>query len=510
MSSIATSALQAINFPEASRSIASNAENAVRMTNARQNFANTATSARGKKRTHGLVFKGNHKNDKGRYKRYYRSSQFAEGFEHGDDSIEEQNPMTREWDYLKLARISDKRKVEFIAAIRAKNPGQITRIIGAGYKPPRAYACDVIEAVACKNGGLLAIETMFKTNVRPLYQELEDAWSTIMKCSDPKRGQELLRLFLRYKLEFPDYGETLEDILDYGVTHGFHKTTLTRVVTASEFLRRVVINIVAKVMLLQAKRHPKGETRPALKELFKSLSISGEEEKKIFTHIVQYSSTPARAVRWLIEDIVVEPTVDYIETALEYAHVPIAVYILKHKTRRGYTSEFTKASIMEFFKKNGTYFAKDPRKAKIERIFRKILSIPNAPRVKQTLSWSRQNPRFLTENINVENGDVITTGRMNKTKGMKTFDVTSPGHSISVKLLRNRDKPSLPPWRLASHADWRRFQRNQGIIRQARRPNGTVQDPMLPPPNNNNITNQRYVKANAAARKIQAAWKRSR
>ena len=65
LNSIATSELKNMGFPEASRSIASNAENAVRFTNTKQNLANTATSARGKRRTHGLVFKNDHKDKKG-------------------------------------------------------------------------------------------------------------------------------------------------------------------------------------------------------------------------------------------------------------------------------------------------------------------------------------------------------------------------------------------------------------------------------------------------------------
>jgi hypothetical protein len=225
LNSFATSELKKVGFPEASRSIATNAFNLYRHENARENFANTATSARGKKRTHGLVFYNDKKNEHGRYKRYTRSHRYAEknaNNSSGGVGTYKENPSTREKNAVMLARYSNAtRKALFERAVKDKNVKEIARLLDARYAPSRQLAVDAIRAMVCLQHGLAGVQRILNLGIRFYVNEVNDMYAAVMTCSRD-RAEDLVKAFMKANVIPSSVLENsiLIDVIDWGLEKG--------------------------------------------------------------------------------------------------------------------------------------------------------------------------------------------------------------------------------------------------------------------------------------------------
>lgn len=511
MTSIATSALKNMRFPEATRSIASNAQNAVRMTNAKENFANTATSARGKKRKYGLVFENNHKNAAGRYVRYYRSPEFA-------TTNLQTNPMTRESNVVvKLARFSNSaRKARFDAAVAAKDARGVTRLLDEQFVPTFQRAADAIRALACRPHGLEAVRRLL-TYLTDSYIDLDDVYAVLPTCS-PRRAKDLITLFMKFD-KLPRKSDIAVKFLDAGLEAGID------IVMLSTVLRRSLKNnnndefgkSLARVMIRQFKRHPTGSN--ALARFVASFrDVIGS---RIIRSVFLTAPRPGRIVRWLVEDAGFRIHVEDVIAAIRHRHVPVAIYLAsKHQwSAKDKTTldMFLKTANNKYLRTASNQWTNNARAPAIVRILRETVGLPSAP---------PRSPRMNTEYLEkfyalLHDGDIILYGKQN-TYPPKHVRVQKVHTFLSDVILLQSPNARLHPERVASAADLAHWQRRHGVIRgkvswrQARwrgindinwfevnNPN-----PLVPPPTHaRNRTNYHYLEADAAARTIQAAYK---
>lgn len=543
MNSIATSALKNLSFDEASRSIATNAENAVRMTNAKENFANTATSARGKKRTHGIVFKNNHRNNKGRYVHYYRSPEFAD-LEYNNYK---QNPLTREWNRVKLARFSNtSRKPLFDRAVADKNAPAMSRLLNERYVLTPEVAADAIRAVACRPHGLEAVQRILTATKGLNNDELvARMYRSIFQCSK-SRAQDLILLFMKFDIvpNCDDYGDyyndkhiVLVDVIDWGLDNGLDVALLKklimksiRVIPGNETTpHKAASSLIARIFVRQLKRHPTGHMPPRLKQLFACLG--GGMHATLIVALFAVSPRPARIIRWLVEDAGYRVTVNDVISALHFRHMQVAVYMASKRT----WSDAEKDTLTKFLDdrqinttNNGSSklpraresFKKNVRAPAFSRILREVVGLP-APAPPTRGRGTRQ---YVYSSL--VNGNVMLYGPQTSFPPQHVrvhnpqhgnSNVTTPG----VRLLQI-PKSRLPPERIASQANLNAWERRHGIIRGTipRRTNrwGFTEPidwsnvntrSIVPPPRNvRNRDNSQYVKANKAARTIQAAYKK--
>lgn len=509
MSSIATSVLKNMSFSEAPRSIASGAENGVRLTNARENFANTATSARGTKRTHGLVFASDKRNDNGRYVRYYRSPEFAK-------RKYAENPSTRETNRVILARFSNaSRKATFERAVADRNVAAVRQLLDERFVPSRELAIAAIQAVACRPNGLDVVQRLVSTrrSFGNWYDD-EQVYMGIVTCSKA-RAQDLIRLFLKAGI-FPN--STQPAVLDWGI-HAELDTALLKKLVGKEDRT----NVVAKVLTLQAKRHTTGGMPAGLQRFVASL---GDVPSPLIARVFAITPRPARIIRWLFEDAGYHTTIDDVLLALHFRHMQVAVYL----AHRHVWSPADAKKLAVFFHDNyehrtgnamknlraATSFLKNARAPAYVRILRDIAGLRAPP--KQRPPASQNDPLVHIYN-HLRNGNALMYGKQN-TYPPRHVRVHKPsvgpgGDRGDVYIFQHPNaRSSSPPDRIASKADLEAWQQRHGILRGTTTPSRTStwtvqkQNPLVPLPTNaRNHRNSRYLKANAAARRIQAAYR---
>lgn len=515
MNSIDTSVLKNMGFPQASRSIASGAENAVRMTNAKDDFANTATSARGKKRTHGIVFAYDKRNDKGRYVRYYRSPEFADAV--NEYSLKE-NPMTRENNRVKLARFSNaSRKATFERAVADKNVAAVRRLLDERFVPSKQLAMSAVQAVACRPNGLDVVQRLVSTHRFGEDEDDERVYMGIVTCSKA-RAQDLIRMFLKAGI-VPNY-DTAPAVLNWGIHAGLDTALLKKLMSKGDKEERT--NVVAKVLTLQAKRHTTGGMPAGLQRLVASL---GGADPRLIEMVFGIAPRPARIIRWLVEDAGYRATVDDVLLALHYRHMQVAVYLASHHA----WSRADAKKLAVFFRDTENdgmnnnvsrpnfsakaSFLKNTRAPAYMRILRDIAGLPPKQRPP---AYKLIDPldRIYHQ---LRNGNALMYGRQNTypprhVRVHQPSAVYTDGYSGYI-LQHPNARSSSPPDRIASKADLDAWQRRHGIIRgitrRGRTPwNVKTENPLVPLPNNaRNHRDSRYLKANAAARRIQAAYR---
>ena len=520
LNSIATSVLKNMRFPEASRSIASNAQNGVRVSNAKENFANTATSARGKKRTHGLVFNTNHTNPKGQYKYYYRGQGYARKSANvsNDDTnmnengriIYKQNPMTRQTGRIRLARYSNgTRKALFERAVADKNVNEIVRLIDARYVPSRQLATDAIRAMACLKHGLEGVQRILNLRVRFYANEMNDMYAAIVTCSRD-RAEALIKAFMKANIvpsSTPPNNRALLYVIDKGLENGLAPKNLKKLVKHA--LRKdynqvvtpaAIDRILAAVLGLQAERHPNGRMPRALKEFVVSF---GGRRNSLLHYLLTSRPRPARIVRWLVEDAHLRMNMDDVLTALRFRHLQIAIFLAS----KGQWTNADKTTLATYLQERSNSFSKNARKPRFDRILRDMIGLAPAPRRRNSSFNDPYKP--VVDVSSLRNGNIVFYGRQN-TYPPKRVHVQR--FSEDVMLLNHRD-PRLPPNRISSQNNLNVWQHDHGIIRGKTR-SGLAQgtyvgkNPLVPPPSNvRNRNNYTYVKANAAARRIQGAYK---
>ena len=527
LNSIATSVLKNMRFPQASRSIASNAENGVRFANTKENFANTATSARGKKRTHGLVFDTNHKNPNGQYKYYYRSQRYARknaNVSNDDTNMNEngpiiykKNPMTRQTGRILLARYSNAtRKALFERAVADKNVSEIVRLIDARYVPSRQLATNAIRAMACLPNGLEGVQRILNLRVRFYANEMNDMYAAvvtrsrgIVTCSRD-RAEALIKAFMKANIvpaSTPPNNRALLDVIDWGLENGLAPQNLKKLVKHA--LRKddynhvdtppAIDRILAAVLGLQAKRHPNGRMPRALKEFV--LSFGGRRNSLLY-YLLTSRPRPARIVRWLVEDAHLRMNMDDVLAALRFRHLQIAIFLAS----KGQWTDADKSTLAAYLERSNS-FSKNARKPRFDRILRDMVGLGPAPRRRNSSFNDPYTP--VVDVSSLRNGNIVFYGRQNTYPPKR---VRVQRISEDVVLLNHRD-PRLPPNRISSQANLNKWQREHGIIRGKTRKafaQGTYvgKNPLVPPPSNaRNRNNYAYVKANAAARRIQGAYK---
>jgi len=485
MNSFATSNLTS-GLEEASHSIARNAEDPVRMTTARENFANTATSSRGRKRTHGLIFVGNHRNSNNRYTRYVRSRKYA------NDPYSQQNPMTRQWTSMRKARFHDERRDEFVKALDTKSPMKIVKIVNSGYKPPKDLVLSAIKAVACKHGGLKAIDTIFKAAARP--DDIKDAYDVIFEC-EPKRGKSLLDLYLRYGIKMSashsiDSNRYYAKLLNFAINNGSSFKALMNIWEPSGMR----LYILSDLLRLQSREH-KGKMPTRLHDFFSLVKFTNVEKGQIYDGVMQYEPYPAKIVRWLVEDLKMPIEKGHVMRALDYHNIPVAMYLL---SKRQWTDD-DKLEILKHVNRSST-LNRDPRKRNIIRIIERTLN-------DKLNSYTPKTSGSMVSIDNLQNGDRLIFGRMNKTPNI----VNVIRRSGMVLLTNNKTRMRNPPIKITSQKELDRFMNRRGVFRGIRSSTHWHQKSRLVPPRTDpiNLGNVHYKKANAAARKIQDAWKRA-
>jgi hypothetical protein len=259
--------------------------------------------------------------------------------------------------------------------------------------------------------------------------------------------------------------------------------------------------ILAAVLAPQAKRHPNGRMPRALKEFVESF---GGRRDSLLLYLLITLPRPARIVRWLVEDARMRIEMDDVVTALRYRHLQIAIF-LASKGRWTLADKSTLATYLE--RKNS--FSKNLRKPQFDRILRDMVGLAPAPRRRKTPFKDPNKP--VVDVSSLRNGNIVFYGRQN-TYPPKRVHVHR--FSDAVMLLNHRDRdPRLPPNRIGSQANLNAWQREHGIIRGKTRSGFAVgsyvgKNPLVPPPSNaRNLNNYTYVKANAAARRIQGAYR---
>jgi hypothetical protein len=525
MGSFATSVLKNMGFPEVSRSIASGAENGVRLANAKENFANTATSTRGKKRTHGLVFENDKRNDNGRYVRYYRSPQFAV-----KNYVE--NPSTREMNRVKLARFSNaSRKATYERAVADRNVAAVRRLLDERFVPSKELAIATIQALACRPNGLDVVQRLVSTHPPSgWYQEWHDqVYTSIVTCSKA-RAQDLIRLFLKAGItptSQPWNNDGTAALLDWAIHAGLDTALLKKLVSTDKDYKT---NVMAKVLTLQVKRHATGGMPAGLKRFVASL---GDVDTPLFERVFAIAPRPARIVRWLVEDAGYRSAVDDVLLALHFRHMQVAVYLA---TRHAWSPADRKVLAVFFHDNDGnltwndvnlsakTSFFKNARAPAYARILRDIAGLRAPPKQRPPVYRRNDDPLVRIYN-QLRNGNALMYGQQN-TYPPRHVRVHKPsvghggdrGKKRDVVILQrpNNARSSSPPDRIASKADLEAWQRRHGILRGTTRPNRSsgnawtvqTQNPLVPLPTNaRNHRNSRYLKANAAARRIQAAFR---
>jgi hypothetical protein len=515
MNSIATSVLKNMRFPEASRSIASGAENGVRLANTRENFANTATSARGKKRTHGLVFENDKRNDNGRYVRYYRSPHYAV-------NNYAENPSTREMNRVKLARFSNaSRKATFERAVADRNVAAVRRLLDERFVPSKELAITAVQALACRPNGLDVVQRLVSTH-RSFGNSYDDAqvYMGIVACSKA-RAQDLIRLFLKAGIvpnSQPWNNDGTAALLDWAIHAGLDTALLKKLVSKDKEYK---MDVIAKVLQLQTKRHATGGMPAGLQRFVASL---GGVDSPLIVTIVSITPRPARIIRWLVEDAGYRATVDDVLLALHFRHLQVAVYLA---SRHAWSPADAKKLAVFFHDKDGnltgnavnnlrakTSFLKNARAPAYMRILRDIAGLPAPPPKQRPPAYKQNDPLDRIYNY-LNNGNALMYGQQN-TYPPRHVRVRKPsiaGYPSNVYILQRPNARSSPPDRIASKADLDAWQRRHGILRGTTRPGRTswnvqTQNPLVPQPTNaRNHRNSRYLKANAAARRIQAAYR---
>ena len=518
MGSFATSILKNMDFPEVSRSIASGAENGVRLTNAKDNFANTATSTRGKKRTHGLVFKNDKRNDKGRYVRYYRSPEFAV-----KNYVE--NPSTREMNRVRLARFSNaSRKATYERAVADRNVAAVRRLLDERFVPSKELVIATIQALACRPNGLDVVQRLVSAGRRaPVDAEWHDqVYTSIVRCSKA-RAQDLIRLFLKAGIT-PNSEPWLNDgtaaLLDWAIHEGLDTALLKKLVTTAKEYKT---DVMAKVLQLQTKRHATGGMPAGLKRFVASL---GGVDSPLIARVFESAPRPARIVRWLVEDTGYRATVNDVILALHFRHMQVAVYLA---SRHAWSNTNAK-KLAVFFDDNWdgktgsdksnlrgeTSFFKNARAPAYARILRETAGL-RAPPTKRPVSTQNDDPlvRIYNNLRNLRNGNALMYGQQNTypPRHVRVHKPSVVGSRGGVVILQRPNARSAPD-RIASKADLEAWQRRHGILRGTTRPDRDnawtvrTQNPIVPLPTNaRNHRNSRYLKANAAARSIQAAFR---
>ena len=515
-SSIQTSQVPSY-YSLASRSIASNASDGIRLTKARDNFANTATSSRGKKRTSGLVFENNHKNPNGQYIRYTRSGHYSLPSQNQANVTIHMNPFTRSLKRVKVARISDKRKALFVHALSSAVPqsrtvAEILRIVDGGYKPPGDLVTQAIQTIASRPGGLKAIEHIFKTGARPTAHD--DAYEVVLKC-DPTRGESLMRLLVRFVIK-ASYS-MLIPVINHGLDHGFKISSLlgTCIISPVQEDDDIIRDFFVRLLMLQEKSHPTVEIPIALRAFLERLRHEPDFEfdpKNVLQSLWTAIKRAGRITRWIVENIYVSIQPYEVRNALYLSgSVPLAVYLLSKRDTDWDTED--KELMLQYIKALPGRILSTPRKVSLLRTMRAMLSMPVPNATRPTPGGPIVNFNKLETNSTLHMGRLNTWPRRELTVHVPSSSILGYSDIQRIKLISNRRTPHHPPERLSSQENLNRYLRNKGLFRGITYGSDTnykFKNPTVPPSSTTNSRNVMFDRANAAARKIQNTWRRRR
>ncbi len=500
LSSIATSAIKNLGIPEATRSIASNAQNVVRVTSARENLENTATSARGRKRTHALVFQNNHTNPTGQYTRYYRSAHYATKRKNNNNtnsntgSVYHENPATREWKRVKLARFSNTtRKALFAHAVKDRDVAAIARLLREGYVPAIPMCVDAVRAIACLPNALEPVK-MIVQRTRGHGYMYSGVYNALGSCSR-QRLETLLPIFVKERIVPKYYGNATTDplstFIDIALEKGVRASLLNQVSIRSHggsMDGKEKTQLIARVLTRQATRHPQGGMPKRVREFVDAVGWDTNIES-----LMRATAHPARLVRWVV-DAGHRVSAEDVITALRYHHMPLAVYLASKKTT--WTKD-DRDDVDSYLRTTRGY-----GRAQYDQILRQIVGL------KQKSSNEQESSNRMRVYDGLESGNTVYYGRQHMHHG-KSARVVIPNTNRpgAVKLLYTNRRS--PPVRLASQNNFNRWERQHGIVRAVKnsRSGAVRQNPSVPMPNARNLANTSYEQANKAVRTLQAAYR---